>query len=35
LLNKEGNIIYSHLGYKKGDELKVREKIEDILKISE
>ena len=27
ILNKDGYIVYSHLGYMRGDELKVREKI--------
>lgn len=32
LLDKSGSIIYSHLGYMKGDEKKVRSLIEDQLK---
>lgn len=32
LIDKNGNIIYSHLGYMKGDEVQVKKKIEDILK---
>jgi cytochrome c biogenesis protein CcmG/thiol:disulfide interchange protein DsbE len=35
LLDEKGNIIYSHLGYKKGDELQVKEKIESLLSLSE
>jgi len=31
LLDKEGNIVYSHLGYKKGDELQVKKKVESLL----
>jgi cytochrome c biogenesis protein CcmG/thiol:disulfide interchange protein DsbE len=31
LLDKSGNIVYSNLGYKKGDELRVKDKIEDLL----
>jgi thioredoxin-related protein len=32
IIDKEGNIIYSHLGYMKGDEKKVRSIIEEQLK---
>jgi len=32
LINKEGKIIYSHLGYMKGDEIEVEEMIIDLLK---
>lgn len=32
LLDKEGKIVYQSSGYKKGDELKLRKKIEDLLK---
>ena len=31
LLNKDGYIVYSHLGYMRGDELKVREKISEMI----
>jgi len=31
LLDKYGNIIYSHLGYKKGDELQVKQRVESLL----
>ena len=31
ILNKEGYIVYSHLGYMRGDELKVREKISEMV----
>lgn len=31
ILDKLGNIAYTHLGYMKGDELKVREKLDEIL----
>jgi cytochrome c biogenesis protein CcmG, thiol:disulfide interchange protein DsbE len=31
LLDKDGNIVYSNLGYKKGDELRVKKKIEELL----
>jgi peroxiredoxin len=34
LLNKEGIIVYSHLGYKKGDELQVKKKVEELLSSS-
>ena len=30
ILDKEGNIVYTHLGYMKGDELKVREKLAEM-----
>lgn len=33
ILNKEGEIIYTHLGYKKGDEIKVEEIITELLNI--
>jgi len=32
ILDSKGNIVYSHLGYKKGDELQVRKKLEEMLK---
>ncbi len=32
LLDKDGRIIYQSSGYKKGDELKLRKKIEDLLR---
>lgn len=32
ILDKDGLIIYSHLGYMKGDEIKVRDKISEQLK---
>jgi len=32
ILDKDGFIIYSHLGYMKGDEIKVRDKISEQLK---
>jgi cytochrome c biogenesis protein CcmG, thiol:disulfide interchange protein DsbE len=31
LLNKEGKIVYQSLGFEKGDELKLRKKIEELL----
>lgn len=31
LINKNGNIIYSHLGYMKGDEIQVKDIIEKLL----
>lgn len=31
ILDKLGNIAYSHLGYMKGDEIKVREKLDELL----
>jgi peroxiredoxin len=31
ILNNEGYIVYSHLGYMRGDELKVREKISEMV----
>jgi peroxiredoxin len=31
LLDKDGKIIYQSSGYKKGDELKLRKKIEELL----
>lgn len=34
LVNKDGIIFYSHLGYMKGDELNVKKKIEELLKES-
>lgn len=35
ILDKLGNIAYTHLGYMKGDELKVREKLDEILNQNE
>ncbi len=35
ILDKLGNIAYTHLGYKKGDELKVREKLDELLSQNE
>lgn len=32
ILDKEGTIVYSHLGYQKGDELKIRSIVEELLK---
>ena len=32
IVNKTGNIVYSHLGYKKGDELEVRKVVDELLK---
>lgn len=32
ILDKTGNIVYSHQSYKKGDELKIREIVESLLK---
>lgn len=32
ILDSKGNIVYSHLGYKKGDEIRVRKKLEELLK---
>jgi len=34
ILDKEGNIVYSHLGYMKGDEIHVKKKIDEMLKSS-
>lgn len=31
ILNKEGYIVYSHLGYMRGDEIKVRDKISELI----
>ncbi len=31
ILNKDGYIVYSHLGYMRGDELKVRDKISQMI----
>lgn len=31
VLDKNGKVVYSHLGYKKGDELKIKQIIEDLL----
>lgn len=31
LLDKSGNIVYTHLGYMKGDELKMKNKIEELI----
>lgn len=35
ILDKLGNIAYTHLGYMKGDELKVRDKLDEILNQNE
>jgi len=32
LVNKKGNIVYSHHGYKRGDELEIKKNIEELLK---
>ena len=32
LLDKNGNIVYSHRGYLKGDEIQLKEKLEQLLK---
>lgn len=32
LVDKAGNIVYTHLGYMKGDELKMKNKIDELLK---
>jgi peroxiredoxin len=32
ILDKKGNIIYTHEGYMKGDELQVRKKLDDLFK---
>lgn len=32
LIDKNGTIVFSHLGYEKGDELKLKHKIEELLK---
>jgi len=32
LLDKTGNIVYTHLGYMKGDELKLQNKIDELVK---
>ena len=34
ILDEKGNIVYSHLGYKKGDELQVKNKIEEFFNTS-
>jgi cytochrome c biogenesis protein CcmG, thiol:disulfide interchange protein DsbE len=34
LLDENGNIVYSHLGYKKGDELQVKKKVDALLSSS-
>ena len=34
LLDEKGNIVYSHLGYKRGDEIQVKKKIESLLSTS-
>ena len=34
LLDEKGNIVYSHLGYKKGDELQVKKKVDALLSSS-
>ncbi len=31
LLDKSGNIVYTHLGYMKGDELKMKKKIDELI----
>ncbi|HKB86075.1 MAG TPA: TlpA disulfide reductase family protein [Ignavibacteriaceae bacterium] len=31
LLDKDGNIVYTHLGYMKGDELKMKNKIDELV----
>ncbi|HEY6906540.1 MAG TPA: TlpA disulfide reductase family protein [Ignavibacteriaceae bacterium] len=31
LIDKKGNIIYTHLGYMKGDELKMKNKIDELI----
>lgn len=31
LLDKSGNIVYTHLGYMKGDELKMKNKIDELI----
>lgn len=31
LINKEGSIVYSHSGYKKGDEIKIKELLKELL----
>lgn len=35
LLDKNGNIVYSNLGYKKGDEIQLKKKVEELLLSSE
>ena len=32
LIDKNGNIVYSHLGYMRGDEVQVKKKIEELIK---
>ncbi len=32
IIDKDGNIVFSHLGYKRGDELKVKEILQKLLK---
>jgi peroxiredoxin len=32
IIDKDGNIVFSHLGYKRGDELKVKEILQELLK---
>lgn len=32
LMDKKGNIVYTHLGYMKGDELKMKNKIDELIK---
>ena len=32
LIDKSGNIVYTHLGYMKGDELKMKNKIDELVK---
>jgi cytochrome c biogenesis protein CcmG, thiol:disulfide interchange protein DsbE len=34
LINKKGEIVYTHLGYMRGDELKVRQEVGDLLQNS-
>lgn len=33
IIDKSGKVVYTHLGYKKGDEIKVKELIESIINI--
>lgn len=32
LIDKKGNIVYTHLGYMKGDEIKMKNKLDELLK---
>ncbi|MBZ0200866.1 MAG: TlpA family protein disulfide reductase [Ignavibacteriaceae bacterium] len=32
IINKDGKIVYAHTGFMRGDELKVREKLDELLK---